>query len=119
MLFFGSHLKKIPPEPDNARAVSSNEPTSVANIDQSPSHVDPAGSAAATPTIPVPVMVLMAAATHTLAATATAATASPTTLRECIASGGNRRDREHDCGERNREGLSGFRGHCRLLFFGS
>jgi hypothetical protein len=39
---------------------------------------------------------------HTLAPAAAAAT--PATLRECIASGGNRPDREHDCGERSREG---------------
>jgi hypothetical protein len=64
----------------------------------------------------VVVFMLMAAAhTHTLAPT-TAATA--TTLGECIASDGNRRDREHDSGECRREGLFGFRGHCRLLFSG-
>jgi hypothetical protein len=56
---------------------------------------------------------------HTLATAAAAATTATATLRECIASGGNRPDREHDCGERSREGLLGFRGVVVSCFSGA
>jgi hypothetical protein len=62
---------------------------------------------------------MAAAHTHTLAPTTATATTASATLGECIASDGNRRDREHDSGECRREGLFGFRGHCRLLVFES